>query len=704
MEPIGSNPNGGQSQYPQYPKYPPYPTERRRSRWWIPVVIICVIIFGFIAVIVGLIAAVGSSFKNKTVVIREKTVLQLKIAGTLEERSSASFFDVLLSDNNPVTYLDVLIAIKRAKDDKNIVGMYLTGGDFKAGFSKANEIRAALEDFKTSGKFIYSFIETGDERDYFLASVADSVFMPTEGLLEMNGFATTRTFLKGTLDKIGVEFYVFQFEEYKSFVEQFTRKGYSEPAKQEDRELLTNRLKTFVQAVAGTRKMDEAAVNAALARGVYTTDSLLALGFIDGLRSEGGVRDAMRDRIANGSIVLNTEKPEQPVKKGDRKDDKSDTQKSNAKDNGKSEDKSKNRAEDKSNNNENSEPLGKSEKLHLVTLAKYVDSDSYKDAGGDDKTNSNTQIALIAASGSIVSSGDSDENIVASALIKNIQKARENKKIKAIILRIDSPGGSVIASDAIWEEIVRTRAVKPVYASMSDVAASGGYYIAMPCDTIIAHPTTITGSIGLFLILPNASKLINNLGVSVDTVKSSPDAIPYDPALPLTDANKQRLYKQSETIYKRFVSRMAESRHKTFEDARAVAKGRVWTGVAARERGLVDTLGGLYTAIGIAKRRLGIAEGTRVTIKRYPEQKDSYQRVMERIFNDDKENENGVSLREELNQALRRKSEADMQEKIPFWTLIPESVRPQIQYLLKLSTMARTEQVLMVLPAIPDIR
>jgi protease-4 len=668
------NPNQGNPPPPQYASYPQYAREpRRRSRWWVPLVVVVVIIVGFLAIIAGLIASMGAAFKSKPVAVKEKTVLQLKVPGMLEERTTIDFLSAFTNDGNTsVTFLDVLTAIKRAKDDKNIAGIFYRAGDLKAGFSKATEIHAALEEFKKAGKFIYAFLETGDERDYYFASVADSIFVATESLVELNGFASKGVFLRGTLDKIGVEFYIQQFEDYKSAGEQLSRKQYSEPAKEELRALLEQRMNVFVQAVASGRKMDETNVRAALNRGIYTADSLLALGFVDAIASEGNVKERMKARLYGAAVA----------KKSDEK---------------KSEEKS-------------TEKSPRDGKLNLVALNRYVGSESFNEAGGsDEKVDKDTQIALIAATGTITSSGDTDDNIVASYYIKQLQKARENKKVKAIILRIDSPGGSVIASDALWEEILHTRKEKPVYASMSDVAASGGYYMAMPCDTIIAHPTTITGSIGVILTIPIATKLVENMGVSVDTVQTAPEALPYDPALPFTERNRSKLYEQSEKIYRRFVSRVAESRKKSFDETRAVAKGRVWTGVQAKERGLVDTLGGLNTALAIAKRRLGIAATAKVVVKRYPENKEPFE-IFVNKFLDDEKDDTGASegFWQRVSHALERRTEArSMQavlERIPLWTVLSDDIRSQLFYLLKLGTAARTERVLVAMPTVPEIR
>lgn len=690
-------------QYPRYPRYEPHYYERRRSRWWIPLLVILVIIFGFFALIAGVVVSLGSAFDTKrTTTVKSNSVLHIKLAGGVEERVSDDPF-AFFTDTDPTPSLyEVLAGIKRAKDDPNIVGVFIDGAT-RTGGAKLAEIRAALEDFKTSGKFIYAHIEYGAERDYYLASVADSVFMPSEGLLEMNGFSVLGVFFKGTLEKIGVDFYVEQFEEYKSAVEPYNRTKYSEPAKQELRELLDARSADFVTVISQARSMKPEAVQSVLKRGVYTSDSLLALGFIDGIRSKNLLKDALKVRVDAEStkVTASTEKnndenaestEDSASRSGNKKT--SGTTKSEAKTEGKKNDK---KVASKQDDNRSES----SDKLHLVSLGRYVNSDSFRDAGESDNIDNDKQIAVIAASGTIVASGDEDGQIVAGAFNRNLRKARENKKVKAIIVRIDSPGGSSFASEEMWEEIRKTAKVKPVYASMSDVAASGGYYMAMACDTIIAHPNTITGSIGVLLLLPNATQMLDKIGVSVDTVATTPAAVGYDPALRLTDADRVRIHRQSEKIYRNFVQRVADSRRKTFEETRALAKGRVWTGAAARERGLADTLGGLYTAISIAKRRIGIPENQRVIIKRYPaSETNRFERLMKKLLDEENEDEARTNALAKIRSGI----EGEILAKNAFWKALPENIRRQCLYLLELAAINPQERVLMALPSVPDIR
>lgn len=641
---------GGQQGYPPPSYY--YPPPRKKTRWWIPVVIIggviALFVVGIIAFFAVIGAAIGSSFDSKPVAVKNNSVLYLKVSGPLEEVDGEKGFAAFASGTKqPATFMNTLEAVRRAKEDENIAGLYFEAGGITSGFAKAMELREALLDFKTSGKFLYAFIETGNENDYYFASVADSVFMPTEGLLEMNGYAAVVPFFKGAFDKLGIDFHVQQFEEYKSAGETFNRTKFSEPAKEEYRALINQRYTAFISDVAKSRKLDPSTVHSALDRGVYTADTLLALGFVDAMRS----REATKDNILS---LLNSD----------------------------------------------AQPKDSLKKLRLVTVKSYINSTSFHKAF-QAEVEEGKGIAIVFGSGPIVT-GTSEkgpfggENSIASeSFVESLRKARDNDDVDIIILRIDSPGGSVIASDAIWEEIEAARKVKPVYASMSDVAASGGYYMAMACDTIIAHPQTITGSIGVILSLPNFTGALDKLGITVDTVATSGSAKFLNPMLPLTDAEKQKLHIGAEQIYKRFVSRVAESRGMSFEETRKVAKGRVWTGTEAKNVGLVDVLGGLQESINLAKKRIGVSADTKVAVHIYPEPEDPMEFFL-RLFDVEDESVSIASV-------LSGSTQSGI-EQTAFWQVLPSSVQAHVRYMLQLNAIATKEPAMVALPALIDIR
>jgi len=387
-----------------------------------------------------------------------------------------------------------------------------------------------------------------------------------------------------------------------------------------------------------------------LNRGVYTADSLKALGFIDEFMQEADVRDMLKEKIFGKT-----------------------------------------------------KPDDKDKKLRLVGISNYVDD--IPEVKKENLASEKNQIAIIFAEGAVMDEGgnpfSSEKVICTKDMVKYLKKAREDKEVKAIILRINSPGGSVITSDAIRDEIIKTKKVKPIFASMSDIAGSGGYYIPMACDTIIAHPATITGSIGVILAVPNIHGLLNNLDITVDTVSSGPAANTLNGMLPYTDLEKKKLYNIGKSIYDRFVQKVAEHRHKTFDETRALAKGRVWTGEDALKRGLVDVNGGLLDAITIAKKRIGVPEKLKVRVKIYPEPEDEIEALL-RMFGFDRGNDDAGSG------SWFKRTFAEMfglnQDNIYyFYNSLPDGMKQQVNYMLDILGISKKEKAMMAMPYYIDV-
>ncbi|MBS1537092.1 MAG: signal peptide peptidase SppA [Bacteroidetes bacterium] len=639
-----------QSQPPQYTGYiPPQP---RKTRWWIPVVIIfgvlAVFVIGIIAFFAAVVGSINSS-SNKVVEVKPNSVLMLNLSRPMSEYNAHSG---LFQKQSPATFLEILNAVKRAKTDDNIKGIYIKPGT-ASGFAKATELLGVLEDFKQSGKFIYAFMESGERANYYAALSADSIFMPREGYLQLNAAGTSVMFYKGLFEKLGVDAHVEQFEEYKSFGEPYSRKSFSAPAKDELRTLIAQRADIFNQAVSKLRKMDLDIVTSAINRGIYTSDSLKANGFIDGFSTETEVREKLRVR-SYGS-------------------------------------------DDKAN------------KLRLVSIDNYSESSDKKQVTIADVKN---QIAIIYASGTIRTGkrggnspfgGGGDADIASESFISDLKKARENEFVKAIILRIDSPGGSALASDIMWEEIQKTRKIKPVYASMSDVAASGGYYMAMACDTIIAHPQTITGSVGVIGILPTFAGTLDKIGITVDTISTGHSSHFMSPYLAHNEQDLKLFHTLMEGTYRRFVSKAAESRHKSYEDMRALAKGKVWSGNDAQKVGLVDVLGGWQTTLSLVKRRLGIADSTKVMVQIYPKPQDDIKELLKAIginMDDDESDESSSddNSEERLQAILRQTMGAAAWSAFTHPTAMPESIRKQFANGYSLLNVSMKEHTLMALP------
>jgi len=644
----------------QRPPMPPPPHYYRQqnsgSKWWIPIVIILGAIGLFVITIVGVIGYLGSKLSDisfnspdQEVSISENSILYLNFSGGAPEYSKENPFNEIFGGNSSASsFLDILNAISRAENDDNIKGIYIKSAS-QVPFARAYEINDAIREFKESGKFVYSFIEAGSENNYLSSVVADSIIMPLEGMLEMNGYGSNGMFFKGLFKKLGVEFTTIGFEDFKSAGESFSRNSYSDSAKYQLRVMLDVMYNSLLDEISRERDLSKEQLRAFINEGHYTATDMKEFGLIDAFMTESELKLFMKKNVFGDDY--NEE---------DIDDDGNATKKN---------------------------------KLKLISVSKYMKSNPpiTKEKAPKDK-----QIAIIYGSGPI-SSGHSDSNpfgnddfaIKSGDVVDYLRKAREDDDIKAIILRIDSPGGSVIASDEMWVEIQKTRKEKPVIASMSSVAASGGYYMAMACDKIIAHPTTITGSIGVILSVPNFSGLVDKLDIGLDTINTSESAQFLNGLYPYSDKDKAQLKSFAGEIYERFVQKVADSRGMTFEETRSKAKGRVWMGSDAYEQGLVDELGGFEKALDITKEMIGIDPEMLVYIKTYPEKEDPFEKFIEELMN-----KSGEEVKFNLAQELGM-------DPITFaanWELLPIDVRNQIKYAIELAKIGKKEKAVVALP------
>jgi protease-4 len=626
-------PNQGNYPYPPY-----YGRQKRRSNWWIALLVIGIILvigFGIFATIIGVI---GSAFEKEQVEVKENSVLVLRLNNN-PEYSPSNPFSLFSGIKQQVDFIELLTSVRRAKYDPKIKGiLYIVKGESGLSGAKAEEFQKILEEFKSSGKFIYSYIETGTERNYYNALPSDKIIMMKEGLLEMNGFGATSLFFKNALDKIGVDVYVQQYEDFKSAGENLSRTKFSDSARYQLRVLLDQINDNFVNEVVKYRKISKEKVLEALRNGLYAADELQKYGFIDEIAFEEDVKNIIKKKVF-----------------GEKSDDK---------------------------------------KINLISINRYAASE--EDVPKEKMADINKQIAIIYAVGAInhqPEEGWSNEaSVRSSEFVKYLKKARENKKVKAIIIRIDSPGGSVIASDEIYNEIIKTRKVKPVYASMGNVAASGGYYLAMACDTIFAQPQTITGSVGVIFLLTNFNKLVGKLDISVDTISTSPASNFLSPLLPMSNQDKVQLENLSRNVYNRFVSKAAERRGKTFDEMRSLAKGRVWSGKDALAKGLVDVEGGLLEALDFVKKRIGVDANKRVLLDIYPRPQDELSSIL-KLFGIEKQEDQTVNLK-----SLSRELKISYQDLISMWTIIPDQLRKELIYNYQLIEMSKNEKVLMAMP------
>lgn len=619
-------------------------TSKKRTFW-----MILGIIFGL-----GIVSilTLGIFFGSEdTVEVKEYSVLKLTFPPQLNEYGVN---DNIFDDSTPMRFYDVLVAIRKAELDPRIKGIYIPIGSSQIGFVKLEEILEALQSFKKKGKFIYGYMETGSRGDYMLLSIADSIFMPKEGMAEISALGISGIFFKNMFSKLGVNYHVQQFEEYKSAGEQFSQERFTPPAKEALNVIIQSRAQRMYQLIAQHRSLPLSDVQKAFDRGVYSADSMKAISFIDGYAQEWEVRDIIKKRME--SI---------------RKKEKS-----------------------------TSDTL---DVLPMISLQDYVNAEC-KEYDQHIAEESNA-IAIVSAVGPIRSgtSGGSnpfsggEQEIASGSLVKDLRKASENDNVKAIILRIDSPGGSVIASDEVWSLIQSIKKKKPIYASMSDVAASGGYYIPMACDTIIAHKQTITGSIGVIGMIPVIDEAMSKIGITMDTISTGASSQDLNMMLPMTEERKKKLYDQMYPIYQRFVSKVAQSRNMQFEQARSFAKGRVWLGNDARKHGLIDTLGGLGTAISIAKKRIGMPKDKNPYIIHYPKKRDMISELIASLSGN-KDEESSAGIQKSIELVIGKDNPLNIMLKS-----LPLEIQQAMHYAISVFQMTQRESVLAILPFMPII-
>lgn len=541
--------------------------------------IVGLLLFSFVGflLLLGVGMALSSSSDQK-VVVKENSVLKINLDKPIEERSSENPFSgigPIQSSGDAIGLVELKQALKDAKDDENIEGIYLQSEGPGAGWASVEEIRNALIDFKQSKKFIYAYAETMNEKGYYIASVADKIYLNPAGDLEWNGLDAELTFFKGTLDKLGIKPEIFRVGEFKSAIEPFVRENMSEPNKRQ--------VTSFINSIN-----DHMLVRVAQSRGLRV-DSLKR--YADQLVIQKPA-DALRTKLITD--VGYQDELEAVIRK-------------------------KLNVEEK-------------KKINYVTLSKYENAESTSDNAGGTGSN---RIAVIVATGDIHTGKGDDNSIGSETIVDEIRKARLDDKVKAIVLRVNSGGGSALASDVMYREVQLARKVKPVIGSMSDYAASGGYYMLMGCDKIVAQPNTITGSIGVFSLLFNTETFFKDkLGVTYDRVKSNENADFPAVTHEMTPFQKQTLQRATERIYADFTSKAAAGRKLPVDSLRAIAGGRVWTGSQGKAIGLVDQLGGLDDAIKLAAQSAKLKEGD-YRLKYQPRKKPFIEQLMSSFGGDE---------------------------------------------------------------------
>ncbi len=494
--------------------------------------------------------------------ISENAVLRLDLNRPIEERTIddplAQIPGFSMGDL-PAGLIEIKQAIKAAKEDEKVKGIYLNAGMIGAGYATLEEIRNALIDFKESGKFLIAYSEIYTEAGYYLASVANEIYLtPEYGLFEFNGLSAGTTFFKGTLDKLEIEPQIFRVGEFKSAIEPFTRQEMSEESRLQTASYVNSIYDTYLENVASARniplnelRMISDSMKVQLPEDAVTYKLVSEMAYYD------DVLDNIREKI----------------------------------------------------------DIEEDEKVNFVGLNRYRKSlESDKDGYSENR------VAVIVASG-IIAGGEGDDSMIGSEkFAKEIRKARLDEKVKAVVLRINSGGGSALASEVIRREVALTAEEKPIIASMSDMAASGGYAMAMSCDTIVAHPNTLTGSIGVFLLSFNLQQFLDSkLGITIDRVNTGAYSDILSQTKPATEQEKLIIQRIVDESYTQFITQAAQDRGIPLEEMKMIAEGRVWSGTEAKDKKLVDVLGGMDDAIDIAVNAAGIAEDYRV--RYYPEQK-----------------------------------------------------------------------------------
>jgi protease IV len=496
--------------------------------------------------------------------VSTNSTLVLKVGGELNEVAPNDVVSYLRRVKAP-TVRSVVDNLRKAKVDSRVRAAILKPTGFQSPFwGKVQEIRDAVIDFRKSGKPIYAYLEYGGDREYYLATAADKVFLMPSSPLDLTGVATYELFLRGTLDKIGAYPDLHHVGQYKTAVNTFTEKGYTPAHKEMDEALTRDLYDQLVRGIADGRKKNEAEMRTILDNGPFLPEDALHAGLIDDV--------AYEDQV--------------------------------------------------------------DEKLRAGERRSQIDSDDYAristSSVGLDR---GPRIAVIHVAGAITGgkSGFDPLNGAAAGsdtLVEYIRRARRDSTVRAIVLRIDSPGGSATASDAIWRELMiarQERADRPLIASMSDLAASGGYYVAMPAQVIVAQPSTLTGSIGIFGGKVVTGGVYEKLGARIESTSMGRHAELNSPARPYNPGELKKLQEQLQSFYDQFVEKVADARHSTPEKIDAIAQGRVWTGRQAKQNGLVDQLGGLDQAIAVAKQRAKIPAESGVEIVVYPPRKSFYE-------------------------------------------------------------------------------
>jgi protease-4 len=499
-------------------------------------------------------------------VVADASTLVLHLEGELPEQPQVTLPIPFLEDQQPMTMIETWQLLRKAAVDSRIKALVLEPRDLNVGWAKLEELRASILAFRKSGKPVYAYLRGAGTKEYYVATAADRVFMSPEDELDVKGLRAELMFLKGTLDKLGVGLEFEHVGKYKDAPDMFTRTSPTPETLEVENQILDQFYGDIVSVIAEGRKKQPDAVKALIDDGPFVGKSALDGGLVDALLFEDEMYGQLKDAAKLESIK----------KIGER------------------------------------------------------DYSKVEVAGVDGKT----KIAFIVGQGEITRGGTNDsvssDGITATGLVKLMRQVKDDSSIKGVILRIDSPGGDGIASDDILHAAKSLSAAKPVIISMSDLAASGGYFIAMTGDPVIAYPNTLTGSIGVFFGKVNLRGLFDKAGLATYTLKRGRFSDIDSTTAPLTDEQREKLRREIETFYKGFVERVAAGRKRPYDNVEPLAQGRVWLGAQAKQNGLVDELGGLDRAIEMVRDRAKISSSEKIVLVTYPPKRSIWDVLLNR--------------------------------------------------------------------------
>ena len=532
--------------------------------------LLLLVIFSMITI--GIVAGIVAMAGQKEVVVSKNTVILARFNKEITDRSTKSIMMMGYSGPDKNTGLDDILAnLQKAKKDDNISGIYLDLTEIPAGISTVNEIRNGLLDFRKTGKFVWAYSETYTQKSYFLATAADRIFLNPEGIVELKGLSSENVFIKGMLEKLDVKMQIIRHGKFKAATEPLFLDKMSPENRQQITEIINDIWEEMTNAIVESRKIGKEQLNGiADSLKIGTAQDALKYGLVDQLTYKDELITALKKKLT----------------------------------------------------------IEEKKKIPFVTMENYTDVPAHKKS-----VTPKEKIAVVYASGSIAGGEGDDQSIGSERISKAIRKAREDEAVKAIVFRVNSGGGSALASDVIWREIDLARQVKPVVASFGDVAGSGGYYIACAATKILADPTSITGSIGVFGVVPNMQGLFNKkLGITFDEAMTNKNGDYIPVTKPLSSYQTLVLQRNVDHIYDVFTGKVAAGRKMSQKAVDSIGQGRIWSGIDAKAIGLVDEMGGLTKALETAAELAKLKDYRLVSL---PEQKEWFEELIDQLTGND---------------------------------------------------------------------